>query len=109
MTDKKSRRPTRSVCYRSAGGVVYADGRVLLLDRPTRGEIRLPKGHVEREESDEDAALREVTEETGYACLEVVADLGSLRAAFYDPYKDRDVIRDERFFLMLLNFKIGMI
>ena len=76
MTGKQNRRPIRSVSYRSAGGVVYADGRILLLDRPTRGEIRLPKGHIERDESDEDAALREVTEETGYACLEIVADLG---------------------------------
>lgn len=92
----------RSVYYRSAGGVVYRDGQILLLDRPSRGEIRLPKGHIERGESDADAALREVTEETGYAFLEIVADLGALRVEFHDAYKDRDVQRDERFFLMHL-------
>ena len=91
-----------SIYYRSAGGVVYWDGRILLLDRPSRGETRLPKGHVESGESDAEAALREVTEETGYACLEIVADLGVRHVEFHDAYKDRDVQRDERFFLMYL-------
>jgi 8-oxo-dGTP pyrophosphatase MutT (NUDIX family) len=96
------RKAMKSVYYRSAGGVVYRDGQILLLDRPSRGEIRLPKGHVESGESDAEAALREVTEETGYASLEIVADLGMLRVEFHDAYKDRDVLRDERFFLMYL-------
>jgi 8-oxo-dGTP pyrophosphatase MutT (NUDIX family) len=102
MNAKLKGKAMQGVYYRSAGGVVYWDGQILLLDRPSRREIRLPKGHIESEESDADAALREVTEETGYACLEIVADLGTLRVEFRDAYKHRDVQRDERFFLMFL-------
>ena len=53
------------VTYTSAGGVVI-DGtgdQVLVLVRPERDEVRLPKGHIEAWESAEDAALREVGEE----------------------------------------------
>lgn len=52
----------------SAGGVVFrrVDGRVellLVLDR--FGRWALPKGHLEAGEGPEDAALREIREETG--------------------------------------------
>lgn len=36
-----------------------------------------PKGHIEDGESDEDAARREIAEETGITDLEHIADLGS--------------------------------
>jgi 8-oxo-dGTP pyrophosphatase MutT (NUDIX family) len=92
----------RQVYYRAAGGVVIYDGKLLLLDRPSRGEVRLPKGHVEEGESLVEAALREVCEEAGYADLEVVADLGSQQVQFVDAYRQRQVTRDERYFLMRL-------
>ncbi len=54
----------------SAGGVLLDDtGRVLLIrTRNLRGEPvwTFPKGHIERGEKREEAALREVREETGY-------------------------------------------
>jgi 8-oxo-dGTP pyrophosphatase MutT (NUDIX family) len=92
----------RQVYYHAAGGVVFHDGEVLLLDRPDRGEVRLPKGHIEEGESPIEAALREVREETGYAHLDVVADLGSQRVQFEDPWRRRRVTRDEQYFLMRL-------
>ncbi|HMA38245.1 MAG TPA: NUDIX hydrolase [Chloroflexia bacterium] len=54
----------------SAGGVVVrrgADGgwEVLCLQRPRYGDCSLPKGHLEPGERAEDAALRELAEETG--------------------------------------------
>lgn len=98
----------RRVSYRAAGGVVYREGQILLLDRPSRNEIRLPKGHIEKDESEAEAALREVSEETGYARLEIVADLGTQHAEFRDRYKKRDVQRDERFFLMFLKNRDGL-
>lgn len=49
---------------KSAGIVVYDGGRFLLL-RYDAGHWDLPKGHVEKGESDRDAALRELKEETG--------------------------------------------
>ncbi len=84
--------------YTAAGGVVVHDGRVLVLRRPGRGEVRLPKGHVEPEEDVQVAALREVREESGYTDLMVQADLGTQLVEF-----DRDgqrVVRTERYFLM---------
>jgi 8-oxo-dGTP pyrophosphatase MutT (NUDIX family) len=92
----------RQVYYHAAGGVVFHDGEVLLLDRPDRGEVRLPKGHIEEGESPVEAALREVREEAGYAHLDVVADLGSQLVQFEDPWRQRHVTRDEQYFLMRL-------
>jgi 8-oxo-dGTP pyrophosphatase MutT (NUDIX family) len=84
--------------YVAAGGVVVRGGRVLVLRRPGRDEVRLPKGHVEASESARDAALREVVEESGYADLEIVADLGHQVVEF--NYRGQHVVRDERYFLM---------
>jgi 8-oxo-dGTP pyrophosphatase MutT (NUDIX family) len=93
----------RRVCYRAAGGVVIHEGKILLLRRPSRREVRLPKGHVEEGESPAEAALREVREEAGYARLTIVADLGTQQVEFADPYRQRQVIRDEHYFLMCLH------
>jgi 8-oxo-dGTP diphosphatase len=50
---------------RAAGGVVVRDGLVALVHRPRYDDWTLPKGKLDRGESFEDAALREVEEETG--------------------------------------------
>jgi 8-oxo-dGTP diphosphatase len=57
----------------AAGGVVFTlsdDGeqRVLIIHRPEYDDWSFPKGGVEPGESLEDAALREVREETGIEC-----------------------------------------
>jgi 8-oxo-dGTP diphosphatase len=53
---------------RAAGGVVVRDGRVLLVHRDRYDDWSLPKGKLEPGETWEDAALREVWEETGVRC-----------------------------------------
>jgi 8-oxo-dGTP pyrophosphatase MutT (NUDIX family) len=53
---------------RAAGGIVTRDGGVLLVHRPKYDDWTFPKGKLEAGESWEDAALREVAEETGLAC-----------------------------------------
>jgi 8-oxo-dGTP diphosphatase len=96
----------RDVHYRAAGGIVVHHGKVLLLDRPNRNEVRLPKGHIEVGESPSAAALREVREETGYEHPSIVADLGTQQVRFIDPYRDRKVLRDEHYFLMSLQDEV---
>jgi 8-oxo-dGTP diphosphatase len=49
----------------AAGGVIVRDGRVLLVHRPRYDDWSLPKGKLDTGESFEEAALREVEEETG--------------------------------------------
>ena len=90
----------RAIRYQAAGGVVVDGDKVLVLRRPSRDEVRLPKGHVKKGESRVEAALREVTEESGYADLEVVADLGCQVVEF--DYQGVHVVRDESYFLMRL-------
>jgi 8-oxo-dGTP diphosphatase len=58
---------------RAAGGLVCrndGDGtlEVLLVHRPRYDDWTFPKGKAEAGESDEDCALREVMEETGWRC-----------------------------------------
>jgi 8-oxo-dGTP diphosphatase len=49
----------------AAGGVVVRDGQVALVHRPRYDDWTLPKGKLDPGESFEEAALREVDEETG--------------------------------------------
>jgi 8-oxo-dGTP pyrophosphatase MutT (NUDIX family) len=84
--------------YAAAGGVIIHEGQMLLLDRPTRDEVRLPKGHVDPGEKDDETAVRESIEETGYADLEIVSDLG-VRLVEFDS-EGRHYRRTEHYYLM---------
>ena len=90
----------KTIHYDAAGGVVIDGERVLVLHRPGRGEVRLPKGHVEAGESAQETAVREVREESGYAEVDIAGDLGHQVVVF--DVKDEHVVRDERYFLMVL-------
>ena len=59
----------------AAGGVVVKDGTFVSIVR--HGIPDLPKGHIEKGESPEQAALREVEEETGIGKLHIVKELPS--------------------------------
>ena len=52
----------------AAGGVVVRDGRVAIVHRPKYDDWSLPKGKLDPGEGFEEAALREVEEETGLRC-----------------------------------------
>jgi 8-oxo-dGTP diphosphatase len=72
---------------RAAGGAVLRTGpgrqvEVLLVHRPGHRDWTLPKGKVEPGEAEEECALREVAEETGFDCL-LGPELGASR------YRDR--------------------
>lgn len=57
----------------AAGGIVMKDGNFVSIVR--KGIPDLPKGHVEQGETPEEAALREVEEETGIGNLKIVKAL----------------------------------
>ena len=67
--------------HRSAGAVVIVDHRVLLLRRSDRDEWVFPKGHLETGETPEDAAVREVREETGLE-IALAGGLGTTEYTF---------------------------
>ena len=50
---------------RAAGGVVIRDGLVALVHRPRYDDWTLPKGKLDAGESFQEAAIREIDEETG--------------------------------------------
>jgi 8-oxo-dGTP pyrophosphatase MutT (NUDIX family) len=91
---------TETTHYSAAGGIVVHEGKMLLLNRPTRQEVRLPKGHIEDGETPEAAALRETSEETGYGDLSILAALGNQLIEF--DYQDIHIVRLEYYFLMRL-------
>lgn len=57
----------------AAGGIVTEGGRCLVIDR--KGIADLPKGHIENGESPQEAAVREVEEETGMGALSIMREL----------------------------------
>lgn len=84
----------------SAGGVVFrrnGSAHVLLIRDPY-ANWGLPKGHIEGGETPEQAALREVEEETGLAHLAVVAQLPTIDWYFRD--RGRLVHKFCHFFLL---------
>jgi 8-oxo-dGTP pyrophosphatase MutT (NUDIX family) len=95
----------RRVEETSAGGLVVdganGEARAALIGRlDRRGRLRwsLPKGHVEAGETNEDAAIREVAEETGITGR-VVAPLGTID--FWFVADGRRVHKTVHHFLLL--------
>jgi 8-oxo-dGTP diphosphatase len=69
----------------AAGGVVTREGRVAVVHRPKYEDWTFPKGKLDEGEDFEQAALREVEEETGLRCR-LVRELPS---SSYTDSKDR--------------------
>ncbi|HEY6962639.1 MAG TPA: NUDIX domain-containing protein [Gaiellaceae bacterium] len=78
---------------RAAGGVVVRDGSVLLVHRPRYDDWAFPKGKLEPGESWEEAAVREVEEETG-----IRGELGDYVGSTHYPL--REGMKEVRYFRM---------
>jgi 8-oxo-dGTP diphosphatase len=80
------------ILIRAAGGVVWRDdggaARVAVIHRPRRGDWSLPKGKLDEAEAWDEAALREVREETG--CVARLA--GFAASTWYVPNRTPKVV-----------------
>lgn len=86
---------------KSAGGVVtrVADGKTLiLLIRDPYGHWGFPKGHLERGERSDSAALREVMEETGLRQVHLVGSIAAIEWRF--RFRRKLIQKHCEFFLM---------
>lgn len=88
------RKDRETISVVSAGGVIFdARGRVLLLRRAGEGTWCFPKGHVEKGESLQAAAAREIKEECGLD-VELGRRVAEIGYTFYS--RSQDVNQDKR-------------
>lgn len=88
----------------AAGGVVLDEhGRMVLVHRPRYDDWTLPKGKLDPGESFEEAALREVEEETGLRCR-LVRELPAIE---YEDAKGRSKV--VRYWLMGVEANLGFV
>jgi 8-oxo-dGTP pyrophosphatase MutT (NUDIX family) len=83
----------------AGGGVVTnVHGDLLMIFR--RGKWDLPKGKLDKGETIEACAVREVTEETGVQNLTVGKLLLVTKHEYFDKYQNQDVIKESHWFRM---------
>ena len=95
------RRDAPIVSELSAGAVVVHEpsGEFLLIHLSEEDRWCLPKGHVDPGESLEEAARREIAEETGLDPVEFRGELGEIAYRFYRPREGSNVLKTSVYFL----------
>ena len=95
----------------SAGGVIYRTDNneimVCLIKTPPKGDWQLPKGLVDENESFEEAALREVKEETGLEGI-LEAPIDNIEYWFWFPEGKEKVRHHKIVYFFLLKYKEGV-
>jgi 8-oxo-dGTP pyrophosphatase MutT (NUDIX family) len=85
----------------AAGGVVKSSEGYLFIFR--KGKWDLPKGKIDKGESAEDAAVREVKEETGLQEVSIIKPLLSTWHIYYSEFDkpfSKPVLKETKWFLM---------
>jgi deoxyribose-phosphate aldolase len=85
----------------SSGGVVIRGSKEaleVLLIKDIYGRWTWPKGHIEEGESTPDAALREITEETGLKTLEIIDELG--KQEYWFTLEEKKIFKTVTIFLV---------
>ena len=84
---------------KKAGWIVRDGEKFFAVKRDNYDDISLPKWHIDPGENAEEAALREVLEETGLEC-QIIGDLWSVM------YKNSEWLVEVRYFAMKVKQKI---
>lgn len=83
----------------SARGIIYKDGKVLLIHSKTKGYYKFPGGGIEKGESNTDALIREVREETGYSVKpESIEEYGFVLRRQKDSYNENGFFSQTNFY-----------
>lgn len=83
----------------AAGGLVQNEAEELLMIY-RRGKWDLPKGKLDKNETIEACAVREVMEETGLTNVELGKWIDTSYHPYFDPYLNEDVIKETHWFAM---------
>lgn len=83
----------------AAGGLVKNEKEELLMIF-RRGKWDLPKGKLDKDEKIEDAALREVKEETGLKTISITKFTGLTFHEYFDKHIKEDVTKETHWFEM---------
>lgn len=98
-------RPARAELAAGAAIVDPERKELLLLHLSEEDRWCFPKGHVDAGESVAMAALREVEEETGLSGLSLGPEIGQVTYRFYQPKKDRSVVKTCVYFVALASVR----
>ena len=99
------RRPISRIFHHSAGVIAIREGRCLAIRRGR--EWAFAKGHLDQGESPEEAAVREVLEETGLE-VRVLRAIGFTRYEFWGPKSQRNTKRVEWFVGAVIGGKLRL-
>lgn len=101
-----------SVFHESAGGYLFSEDKgklyVALLEK-TDGKYFIPKGHIKRNETPEEAALREIKEELSLEESPTkVAKVGIVKYSFGQLNDNREHVREVHIYVYSVPSKVGI-
>ena len=99
IISRPTRKGKRDISVKTAGGVIHRGGRILLIRKKSEKLWCLPKGHVEKGESPERAAMREMEEETGLRSIRIEQELCDVEYSYYWPQDDVNYRKKVTYFL----------